>query len=429
MPKRVLAAGMAVILAAVAPGAAVAESTWARIFSHWGYTARFGRATATADGGCVVVGYTAAFGGYYYDGWVGKLDAEGKWQWQKTLGGLGRDGFTEVIQTRDGGYLLVGYRSWESYYGGESWCVRMDSDGRKLWERTFAKVDLERVQESEDGGFLLAGPDWDNEGCKLLKLDSVGGISLNRTYSPRLLIDVNTLGITPDGGAVIQASYNAILKLDRSGDPQWLKTYTLPAMRYGGLGSVTVMNDGGYLVVGGYSEGGCAVLKLDSNGDPAWSERIDLESYYLVSGYEDRDGTIVIATAGQGAALARLDSSGQVLWAKRYRVSGEKGNLTVSPSADGSIILAASRSAYDFHLLLYSKGFAFRTSWDGTIDACEGLVKPLDPTVEPLDVKIKVLSSTASEPEVVMSSPVSRVLPASVGAYDICAHLEEGGER
>jgi hypothetical protein len=43
-----------------------------------------------------------------YDGWVVKLSAEGTILWQKTLGGLGSDGFNQVHQVVDGSYFLSG---------------------------------------------------------------------------------------------------------------------------------------------------------------------------------------------------------------------------------------------------------------------------------------------------------------------------------
>ncbi len=426
MRMSLLATGLAMVFTSVLPISADAQSTWAQVFSHWGYAVRFGRATATADGGCIVVGLSAAFGGNWYDGWVGKLDVSGKWQWQKSLGGKGSDGFTEVIQTHDGGYLVAGYRTWDYFYGGESWCVRMDSAGRKLWERTFAKVDIQRAQESVDGGFLLAGGDYPNSGCKLLKLDSMGNIVLNRTYGPPdMLADVPAIRGTPDGGAAIMTGNSVILRLGRTGDPEWSKQY--PITLY--AGDLAITDDGGYLVVGRH-EDRVAVLRLDASGDAVWAETLSIPSYYDYSScYQDRDGTLVIAAVGQGAYLARLDPSGQVLWAKRYRMSGDKRDLTVSPSTDGAILIAASRRAYDFHLLVYSNGFALRTAWDGTIDACKGFVKPLELSVEPFEVKAETLSPQASEPDVVMSSPVSRVFPATIKAYDVCAYFGEEGEK
>lgn len=423
-----IASALAAAFVASAAGPADAQTSWAQVFSHWGYTVRFGRAIATTDGGCVVVGYSSAFGGNWYDGWVGKLDADGKWQWQKITGGIGRDGFTEVIQTRDGGYLLAGYRSWESYHGGDGWCVRLDAAGRKLWERTFAQAGIERAVETVDGRFLLAGISYP-QGMGFVELDGVGSLLSRRAYDLQSsYYDVLALRTGPDGATIVLVE-DAILRIDSSGNAEWLKTYEFPALRYGGLRDIAVTDDGGYLVVGSYSEGGCAVMKLDSDGNAVWAERLDVDTYSQASGYQDEDGTFVIATAGVGATVARLDSSGQVLWAKRYKMSGDKRNLTVSPSTDGSIVLAASRHAYDYHLLLYSNGFAIRTASDGSVEACEEIVKPVEPKTEPIEVTVEVRSTTGSTPAVVTAVSASRVLPASVHAYDVCASVAEGGDK
>ena len=72
----------------------------------------------TSDSGYVVVGYTASNDGdvtnlhdttnNYTDYWVVKLNSGGVLQWQKTLGGIGFDMATSVLQTTDSGYIVAG---------------------------------------------------------------------------------------------------------------------------------------------------------------------------------------------------------------------------------------------------------------------------------------------------------------------------------
>ena len=62
----------------------------------------------TSDGGYALAGYTNSFGAGNVDLWLIKVNATGDMQWNKTYGGAGQDQAFEVIQTQDGGYVMVG---------------------------------------------------------------------------------------------------------------------------------------------------------------------------------------------------------------------------------------------------------------------------------------------------------------------------------
>lgn len=45
----------------------------------------------------------------YYDGWLAKINPAGQKMWSRTLGYMGADGMDQVVQTPQGGYLMIGY--------------------------------------------------------------------------------------------------------------------------------------------------------------------------------------------------------------------------------------------------------------------------------------------------------------------------------
>ncbi len=67
---------------------------------------------ATADGGCIVVGYSESSDGDVTgahgqrDAWVVKLNNTGNIQWQRSLGGTGVDLAWSVALSNDGGYVI-----------------------------------------------------------------------------------------------------------------------------------------------------------------------------------------------------------------------------------------------------------------------------------------------------------------------------------
>jgi uncharacterized delta-60 repeat protein len=132
----------------------------------------------TSDGGYIVAGWTSSFGASYSEACVIKLDSQGNLYpaWDpnpKTFDGP--PGYREnaryraqsVRQTSDGGYIVVGWArpSGSDYRHG--YMIKLDSQGNldRAWDRnpvivkedeTFG-ADLKSVQQTEDGGYVIAG--------------------------------------------------------------------------------------------------------------------------------------------------------------------------------------------------------------------------------------------------------------------------------
>jgi len=76
--------------------------------------------------------------------WIVKTDSLGNKQWDNDFGGNLEDEFGNVFQTMDGGYLVSG-SSYSTVFGDktefnlgqeQSWIVKTDSLGNKLWDKT-----------------------------------------------------------------------------------------------------------------------------------------------------------------------------------------------------------------------------------------------------------------------------------------------------
>jgi hypothetical protein len=119
----------------------------------------------TQDGGYLIVGATKSFGaGEYYDVYVLKLDKNGKKQWEKTFGGERYDEAKAVIQTQDGGYLIVGKTGLSGDGGEDVYVLKLDKNGNKQWEKTFGgeydmtgNIMANAVVQTQDGGYLIVG--------------------------------------------------------------------------------------------------------------------------------------------------------------------------------------------------------------------------------------------------------------------------------
>jgi hypothetical protein len=112
----------------------------------------------TKDGGYIVVGYTSSFGVGNWDIYVIKLDAKGDNVWEKTYGGSGYDIAYSIQQTTDGGYIIAGKTG--DLYSGDVYIIKLDKDGNKMWEKTLGGSGDDgaySIQQTTDGGYIVAG--------------------------------------------------------------------------------------------------------------------------------------------------------------------------------------------------------------------------------------------------------------------------------
>ncbi len=102
------------------------------------------------------------------DFWIVRIDADGNKLWDQSFGGPEDDFPAALAVTTDGG-VIIGGRSFSGISGTKTstnygacdfWVIRLDADGRKLWEQTYggSRTDgIEGLQQTSDGGFILGG--------------------------------------------------------------------------------------------------------------------------------------------------------------------------------------------------------------------------------------------------------------------------------
>lgn len=121
--------------------------------------------------GQFIVGATRSIGVNPFSGfdfYVAKLSTFGDTLWEKTFGGGLEDYMNDIIQTSDGGYLMVGGTlSLERDITGagqgflDFLVIKIDGTGRQLWEKGFGgnnyDVAFSALENSSKTGFYIAG--------------------------------------------------------------------------------------------------------------------------------------------------------------------------------------------------------------------------------------------------------------------------------
>ena len=159
--------------------------------------------------------------------------------------------------------------------GGSCSVIKLDSSGNISWQKTYYGTgDTQSIQQTADGGYIVA-----DGGFRVLKLDSIGNVSWQKIYGGTENERARSIQQTADGGYIVAGDTNSfgagyydfwVIKLDSSGNISWQKTYG--GIDYDYAYSIQQTTDGGYVVAGktwsfGAGSSDVLVLKLDSTGN------------------------------------------------------------------------------------------------------------------------------------------------------------------
>ena len=273
-------------------------------------------------------------------------------EWIKGYGDTNDDVFQSVINTKDEGYVAVGYTdlstSTRKSYNtqvttakfNDALIVKYDKDGNVLWDKTFGgnyDDNYSSVIEASDGNYIVAG---------YFCSDDIEGIE-NKGRCDALLV-----------------------KYDKDGNIIWKKSF-------GGndsdiFYSITETHDGNYATAGytcstdieGFENlnGNCNALtvKYDKAGNVLWKKVFydNYSEYYSVIETEDKnivcvgkvrgniDGLQVYETAPDTDSLiVKYDKDGNEIWKKSFGGSKDDGYTSVIETKDkGYVVVGNTKS-------------------------------------------------------------------------------------
>lgn len=257
---------------------------------------------STSDGGYLATGSVKEAGkaGDYPNqkAYVLKLDAEGRVEWEQKLVHSDTNNTAYLaLETKDGGYLVLGSSRSEGEPKDELYLIRLDSSGKVLWETVKEDPSIDStpvsVLETDDGSFLIAGR------------GIVSWVAYEHAY---------------------------LLKIDANGNEVWYNKYPFTGSDF--FTDLIPASDGGYIAIGhtGMAEyeskayDAMLILKLDEQGKEVWSKQlVDPNSRwtaYSIVAAED-GGYVVLSRKNindkKSVLLTKVDLEGQVQWEKTYR--------------------------------------------------------------------------------------------------------------
>ncbi|MBL0065995.1 MAG: T9SS type A sorting domain-containing protein [Bacteroidetes bacterium] len=162
--------------------------------------------TSTNDSAYLAVGYKVSGSTQsFIDLLLLKADNNGDSLWTKTYTVRNSNDFPSVIQTRDGGFALIGTVQYPSSGSGFDYRIllmKTNSNGDSLWSREFTGLGLNQARqliETNDGGFAIIGTTTDQSTNDtyfyFIKTDSTGSLI---TSTPGSLSNPLSIEIYPN---------------------------------------------------------------------------------------------------------------------------------------------------------------------------------------------------------------------------------------
>ncbi len=290
------------------------------------------------------------------------IDLKREIVYTKTYGGSLEEKIGSVVNTPDGGMLVLGYTTSndgdiiKNHNQNDIWLTKLDSNGKMLWSKTIGGSENDygtSITSTNDGNYIISGYSGSNDG------DVPGNIGLH---------DFFILKITGEGAII------------------WSKNYGFTSHDH--AHKIIQTKDGGYFVAGfadfagiegtgqtgnngeGHSMRAAAPMhgvgeylgiKLDSNGNFKWyryfggtqNDRINdiVEAndggLLLVGSSESTNFDVMHNKGSYDFWVIKLDANGKLHWKENYGGSGIDQAFSICKTGNNSYLIAGRTNSTD----------------------------------------------------------------------------------
>lgn len=300
----------------------------------------------TTDGGSIVAGFTYSNDGDVTgnhggaDAWVVKLSASGAIQWQRALGGTANDQAFSVQQTTDGGYIMAGYTESNdgdvagNHGSGDAWIVKMNSAGAIEWQQPYGGTNHEEamdIKQTADNGFIMSGLTRSNDG------DVIG---LHGGYDA-WVVKLNAFGIIQWQHALGGTDYDYAMEIDQTTDGGYI------------MAGECRSNDGD--VSGNHGNWDAWVVRLDSTGGLQWQRCVGDSSVDVADAIRQSVGGSFLMAGGTTPAgfydfdlsVTKLNGNNTIEWQQSLGNNDMDEGYDLVETGSGGYVLAGSTDGFN----------------------------------------------------------------------------------
>jgi fimbrial isopeptide formation D2 family protein len=291
--------------------------------------------------------------------------------WERLYGTPQTDDPKRLIQTRDGGYLLVGYATEMTGTKTDIRVIKTDAEGNTQWQRNYGRTNINErayaAAQNSDGTYVIGGvretpPEGIDGLAYLLKINALGDTIWTQSFFPNFCNDViyNIQRLKNGSGYLLAGTRcNAqvaglrddifLMKTDLSGNPVWTRTFVdtnyLEFPR-----QLVEANDGSIFVGGtrglyGFSNQTSFILKTDGNGNSLWFNAFGSATVHECTGLVPNTEGGVWASGGFStdavtgkSYMKKLGANGVEQWGREYTGFYWSFNLFRRPNGGFALI-------------------------------------------------------------------------------------------
>jgi len=293
-------------------------------------------------------------------------------QFEKTFGSNVGSEALKVLETSDGGLLLVGQTNTNTSGLADFSMIKTNAEGEEIWSLTHGGFNNDipnDAVELADGGFAVVGftgsftqnPSRD---VYLIKVDADGNLVWTQSIGGPQTDEGTGILLMPDGGFVLSAlteSYGAggrdawLIRTDSLGDTLW--TQTFGGAEFDDVWEVEHTADGGFILTGGnYSfangaEDDLWLIKTDGDGNEEWiknfgvADMLDwgwdltvVDDGYVAVGLHNNNPNVAGPASGE-AHFIKTDLEGNLVWDKSISHSFRLEATGIDACSDGGFVL------------------------------------------------------------------------------------------
>jgi hypothetical protein len=306
-------------------------------------------------------------------------------QGEMTIGGIGDDRATSMVQTSDYGYVMLGSTT---SFGVGAYVVKLDLAGNIQWTKVIDSIQAGGIIQTSDGGYAIIGQGQTSSVTKIVftKLSSLGNIQWTK-----ILESGNSSYTVLYGYSLVQNSNNSytilgsewltcgtclsvlqVITIDSAGNNEYIRNGNSGAYQYWHGVNIIKTTNKGYLVSGygvwsklkPYPGPSSDLIKIDSTGKSKWG--VALED--SVSGYADSILNMpqinsIILTKDSGIAavgfnpitysnpnyevsIIKLNSAGNIKWSRIIGGAGDDEAMSVVEANDGGYVMAGYTNSF-----------------------------------------------------------------------------------
>ncbi len=154
--------------------------------------------------------------------WAVKTDPAGNEEWNQYYGGTNNDRAYDVVQTNDGGFLMVGNTESDDFditnpLGSyDYWVVKIDALGNLQWQKNYGGSGIEiaySITKTTDGNYLVLGDTRStdqqvtnpkgNADAWLIKINENGDLLWQKSYGGSQFDTGRSISEKPDGNLIV----------------------------------------------------------------------------------------------------------------------------------------------------------------------------------------------------------------------------------